>query len=116
MNIRKSTHSAMVLATLGLCTLAIDANAAGAPSLERDPPSEIMRFGDLNLSKSGDVDKLYHRLSWTVRRVCTEPSVLQSFAAFRSCYQDTLNQAIDKIGNARLAALNRAKPVHSSGG
>ena len=116
MNTRKSAHSAMVLATLGLCTLTIDADAATGPALGGVPPSEIVRFGDLNLSKPADVDKLYHRLSWTARRLCTEPSVLQSFAAIRNCYRDTMNRAIDEIGSARLAALNRVKLVHSSGG
>jgi UrcA family protein len=101
-----------------LCTLEPTLSRAG-PDLV-NPPREIVQFADLDLSKTGDVERLYRRIKIAARSVCNEAiSMFDSRASahFATCYEATVNDVISHVNHPGLTALHiekTAKPVRSA--
>lgn len=93
-------------ATAGIATTAQAGDAAGAiPRYD----SVVVQYSDLDLNGVAGNKVLYARLSAAAERACgREPDSrdLQRRMQYRSCYDDALNRAVDKIGSRELQALH----------
>jgi UrcA family protein len=114
------THKTRMLATMiamaattGIATTAYAGNA-DAPRYD----SVVVTYSDLNLDTIAGNQKLYARLSNAASRACGgEPATrdLQRRAQYRSCVEDTLNRAVDKISSSDQSALREVARQHSVG-
>lgn len=93
-------------ATAGIATTAQAGDAAGAiPRYD----SVVVQYSDLDLNGVAGNKVLYARLSAAAERACgREPDSrdLRRRMQYRSCYDDALNRAVDKIGSRELQALH----------
>ena len=100
-------------ATTGIATTAC-ADDAGAPRYD----SVVVTYSDLNLDTIAGNQKLYARLSHAASRACGgEPAIrdLERRAQYRSCVEDTLHRAVDKISSSDQSALREVARKHSVG-
>ena len=75
-----------------------------------EAPTETVSYGDLDLSRPADVQRLYHRLEVASARVCGEapPTIeLGRHPVWSRCYRSALDSAVLKISSPKLQALNR---------
>src|SRR5215813_9013167 len=100
-------------AAVALAILTVEAPSASSAGPREQtlyiPPSRIVSFTDLNLSRPADVDTLYRRIRTAARSVCqqaissTDPEALTHY---EECYTATFDQAVAHV-NHTLAALHR---------
>ncbi|WP_129781241.1 UrcA family protein [Peristeroidobacter soli] len=75
------------------------------------PATTTVRYGDLDLSKQADAQKLYGRLQRASDNVCGEYKELrnlQKMKLYNVCYQDALARAVDTVGHAAVKAAYAA--------
>lgn len=75
-----------------------------------EAPTETVSYGDLDLSRSTDVQTLYYRLERASANVCGEapPFIeLSRHLVWSRCYHSALDSAVLKISSPGLQALNR---------
>jgi UrcA family protein len=103
--LRRSFAVASALAALAVTT----GSFAAAPG--DAAPSVTVRYDDLNLATTAGVDTLYRRISVAAREVCPDvhPRGLAVVAASQRCRADAVAQAVQAVGNARLAAVHAAR-------
>lgn len=92
-------------ALLCLSAAVCSAENAGAPALR----SQVVRFGDLNLSNPEGVAALYRRIEGAATRVCRDlnrPRFVWSKSE-AECKRAAIAQAVAGINNEQLAALHR---------
>ncbi|HEY6451503.1 MAG TPA: UrcA family protein [Steroidobacteraceae bacterium] len=116
------THSAFnanIARVLAVCTVVLAAGALAAPaalaaSTPTDPPSVVVRYGDLDLSSEHGALVLYRRLESAARMLCPQPVMgdLGGLARSRACQNELIARAVRTVDNPRLAAVQSA---HSSG-
>jgi UrcA family protein len=73
------------------------------------PPSEVIRFADLDLRQAGDVERLYERIKLSVTRVCNHGTSMGGGSAvghFASCFGTTLDDAVARLNRPALTALH----------
>jgi UrcA family protein len=102
-----------IAATTGVVTTAF-ADNADAPRYD----SVVVTYSDLNLDTVAGNQKLYARLSTAASRACGgEPAAreLERKAQYRSCVEDTLNRAVDKLSSSDQRALREATRKQSVG-
>ncbi len=102
-----------VLLTAGFVGTA--APAFGAVQAQTDTldqaatPSEVVRYGDLDLATAGGADLLYSRLNRAARNVCDEDSLEPVSAALwwltKSCEQSAIAHAVAQVNSAKLTAV-----------
>jgi len=83
-------------------------SVTGAP-IEKDTVSEQVAYGDLDLSRSSNVDELDKRVREAAEGVCSELDRMASWysgEAHRNCVRQALKSAGDQI-DAALARVNR---------
>ena len=104
-----SSARVVAIAALGAATLSLFSVSASA---QAPIPHQQVNFGDLDLSKSRDTERLYSRLRSASSAVCSD------FANYRSnrmrdrhaaCIDRALSDAIETIGNPSLAAFHATK-------
>jgi UrcA family protein len=114
------THKTRMLAT----TIAMAATTGAASTAFADNPdaprydSVVVTYSDLNLDTAAGNQKLYARLSNAASRACGgEPAAreLERRAQYRSCVEDTLNRAVDKISPRDQRALRESIHKESVG-
>src|SRR5687768_7294438 len=93
--------------TLGLAAAA----QAGEPATARPAKHDdvVVRYADLNMATADGARMLYTRLSSAAKRACggTPMTVsLDARAYFDSCYDRTLNHAVDKVGSQQVQMLH----------
>jgi UrcA family protein len=105
---------AVTLGALGLHTAAYaqspEADAAAEASAAAEVSTAIaVRYGDLDLSRSGDVHTLYHRLQTAALEACGASTF--SVAPYRdaversACYRQGLAQAVQAVNLPAVNAL-----------
>lgn len=91
-------------------TMMIFALSAGFQSAyaapPQDAPSVVVRFADLDLSRSEGVAVLYRRLNGAAKTVCAalDGSDLARHLSFDGCVQSALSTAVAKVGKPALTA------------
>jgi UrcA family protein len=95
---------AMLTGSLGF------ALAAGAATVDNDVPSLVVRYDSQALSTDSGVQHLYRRILGAAEQVCPEENIrdLGANARVRACRAQAVAQAIQHIGNTRLATLYAA--------
>jgi UrcA family protein len=117
MNILSSFSSARVaavskqaaLAAIGVAAVSLFSATASA---QLAPPQQQVDFGDLDLSKSHDTERLYRRLRTASQEVCSEfanRSGLRMHNLARECIDRALTDAIATISNPSLTSLHASK-------
>jgi UrcA family protein len=93
--------------------LATGSFAVNARSAERaaELPSVTVRYTDLNLNTHAGVEALYARLRAAARDVCSVGlrRSLTNVMAAKTCYRQTLANAVDEMKSPTLSALHRAE-------
>jgi UrcA family protein len=77
---------------------------------QQGPPSRVVQFADLDLSRAEGAAVLYHRLQNAAETVCaplddTEPV---RHMEFRECVQKAISVAVAKVNRPALSAYYRA--------
>ena len=83
------------------------AMAAGAATVDSDAPSLVVKYSSQSLTTDAGVQQLYRRILGAAREVCPEDSIrdLRANARARACRATAVANAIQHIGNSRLASL-----------
>ncbi len=73
--------------------------------------SEVVRFGDLNLSSDAGVRALYKRIRQAARKVCSQAndSVHLEQRNFRACQDKAVADAVGKVNRPSLTAMHRSQ-------
>ncbi len=80
--------------------------------------SVVVKYSDLDLESIAGTRVLYARLSEAAERACGKERYtrdLQRRMQYRSCYDSTLNRAVDEVGSRELQALHTTGDVHNVG-
>ncbi len=92
-----------------LCvSLAAQAGETPAPAQK----SVVVRYADLNLDTAAGTKALYGRISMAAKRACGSQPYYQDLGGkerFRSCFDDTMNDAVQQVGIPQLQALHNAR-------
>jgi UrcA family protein len=99
--------TALVIATASM--IAAVASAKG----EDGRVSTVVRYGDLNLSQSADVARLYARLKYASEKVCyvsDDYHNLRLKQVQADCMQGALNRAVESVNEPKLTQLHAAEP------
>jgi len=75
--------------------------------------STVVRYGDLDLTQSADVSRLYARLKYASEKVCyvTDDSKnLRMKTLQADCMQGALNRAVASVNEPKLTQLHAAEP------
>jgi len=105
------------LALVALAGLSFDPqNAARAADFGRDaPPSVKVSFSELDLAKPEGTAILYLRIRNAARTVCgpVDIRLLEEWAYWTQCVNESIANAVAKVGNANLTAYYLAKTNRS---
>jgi UrcA family protein len=104
----------LALLTLGSLTAALSFGAVNAATPD-NPPSVVVKYGDLDLSTANGVNEVYRRIVRAARQVCPEMSFqdLSLQGKISACRDQAVARAIRQIDNAQLAALYAAHSKNS---
>jgi UrcA family protein len=67
------------------------------------PPSETVKFGDLDLGTQAGAEALYKRIHRAASHVCVQPA--GELAGARRCMEQAENNAIGKVNSPLLTAF-----------
>lgn len=73
-------------------------------------PASIVKYGDLDLTRSTGEETLYRRIHQAARKVCASLDVSQSVAplsmaeAYKSCFAKAVSGAVAQIDNPQFTA------------
>jgi UrcA family protein len=99
--------TALVIATASMI-------AAVASAKEDDGRvSTVVSYGDLDLSRSADVGRLYGRLRYASEKVCyvsDDNRNLRMKMLRADCIQGALNRAVERVNEPKLTQLHAAEP------
>ena len=88
--------------------------AAVAAATENDGRiSTVVRYGDLDLTQSADVGRLYARLKYASQKVCYRTDDyhdLRLKALQLDCMQGALNRAVETVNEPKLTQLHAGEP------
>jgi UrcA family protein len=107
---RRSTHPETAMYRFPT-TMMIFALAAGLSQAAETAPSVVVRFPDLDLSRSASVAVLYQRLQGAAETVCAplDDSDLPRHMRFKACVQGAISMAVAKADQPALTAYYRTK-------
>ena len=105
----------VLLTSVGLASTA----SANTPDSERPPASEVVKYGDLNLSSEADAQVLLQRIKEATRHVCAAEmagrSGVDAFYNGQWCQRQTLARSITNLGTYKVAdaynAEHSARPI-----
>jgi UrcA family protein len=91
----------MVAASLGF------AMVAGAATVDSDAPSLVVKYNSQSLTTDVGVQQLYRRILDAAKQVCPEAYALEIGVSpgAQACRARAVADAIQRIGNTRLASL-----------
>lgn len=97
--------------TMMMSALALGYQLANAAPPQDDVPSMVVRFGDLDLTRSDGVAALYGRLKHAAQTVCApqDGGDLPSKRRYETCWTDALSRAVLKVNQAGLTAYYCAR-------
>ena len=75
--------------------------------------STVVKYGDLDLSQSADVQRLYARLKYASEKVCyigDDNRNLRRLQRQADCRQGALNRAVERVNEPKLTQLHAAEP------
>lgn len=75
--------------------------------------STVVSYGDLDLSQSSDVGRLYARLKYASEKVCyysDDNRNLRMKTVQADCMQGALNRAVERVDDPKLTQLHAAEP------
>jgi UrcA family protein len=82
--------------------------SATAAAADAAPPSEVVRYADLNIQNPAGALTLYHRIQAAARRVC--PSEVVSVRLFsdkaNTCYRHAVDEAVKRVNSAALSQIH----------
>lgn len=85
---------------------------AASPARAETPPAEtrqtIVGYADLDLSRDGDVAKLYQRMDGAARNICrslNQGKTVEHRRAYDACWAEAMTRAAADTGNAQVAEL-----------
>lgn len=91
--------------------------ADDAVTQERGTGNVAVSYADLNLANPTGLDTLYRRVKSAAHKVCGVENMRVSLDITRKnqeCISVAIDNAIENIGDARLAALHQAKLAESN--
>ena len=101
---------------VGAAAAALSLACAGAYADSSQVPqfshSSSVRFADLNLDRARDVARLYQRIALAADKVCGPSSLTGAYAksaTYRSCYSETVAQAVARVNHPGLTAYYRQR-------
>jgi len=97
--------------TIIICALGLGFQLGHAASPE-GVPSQVVRFGDLDLSQSSGAAVLYHRLERAAAMACAPLDDLLRHRYFEVCVQSAVRMAVAKVDRPALTAYYKA---HTNG-
>jgi UrcA family protein len=79
--------------------------------------SQVVRFGDLNLSSDQGIRTLYQRIRTAARKVCSQANdtMVLEHRNFRGCVNKAVDEAVDKVNRPALTAMHRTRTPHPAG-
>ena len=97
-----------VVATVAVIAFAVPAVSSASELKGR---AEKVTYSDLNADKESGAEILYRRLQQASKRVCGVESFknaggIRAVSEQRSCYRETLSEAVAKINNATLTKIH----------
>jgi UrcA family protein len=97
-------------AVLAIAAATMIADIAAAK--ERDAASTVVRYSDLDLTQTQDVNRLYARLKYASKKVCNsyDSREMSVQALHDACYSKALNSAVAEVNDARLTSLHASEP------
>jgi len=98
---------------LMVCVLA---HADNAPLVERPSRSTTVNYQDLDLRRSGDVARLYRRLSAAADQVCGSRAFnifYYTLPKYRACVDDAMQKAVLDINQPALTVYHQQQ-THSA--
>jgi UrcA family protein len=101
-NLRNKVMAAMCLG-YGMAGISAMAGAA-----EQAPPSEVVRYSDLNISNPDGALTLYHRIQAAAHRVCRVDMAweIPSSGREQTCYRHAVDQAVKGVNSAALSQIH----------
>jgi len=97
-----------VVATVAVIAFAVPAVSSASELKGR---AEKVTYSDLNPDKESGAEILYRRLQQASKRVCGVESMknaggIRAMSEQRSCYRETLDEAVAKINNVTLTKIH----------
>jgi UrcA family protein len=97
------------------CTLGAVGNLLLGPAVagEQDPPTKIVKYGDLDLAKADGVQSLYRRIQAAAKDVCPNANSmdLSMVSAQRACMSRAIDDAVKSVNVVALTQLRFGTPV-----
>ena len=110
-SIQNAARAAAVLlcGAIALCTLQVTAQAA-----DNGPPSKIVSYADLDISKPAGAKVLYGRIKMAARHVCALNGYndLSSMQSVNKCTDLAIDKAVKDVGSPALSALRPSSLIH----
>ena len=71
-------------------------------------PSVTVKYSDLDINRGSGAETLYQRLRSAARQVCGsyDGRNLNAADAWKACYEQALDEAVNDVGNPRLSELH----------
>jgi UrcA family protein len=89
-----------VIGCVGLAlSFVASSNSVNAAEIPDSTPQVVVRYGDLNLSRTEDVNQLYRRLTKAAEHVCgnLDGKTLERRSLFAHCTHEVMDDAITRI-------------------
>ena len=101
----RAVGTALVIAAASLLASIASANEDGQFSA-------VVKYSDLDLSKTSDVQTLYSRLKEASEQVCYtyRDRTLRMQQMLASCSHAALNRAVERVAEPKLTQLHAAEP------
>src|SRR5258708_31650373 len=107
MILKQARFNSRNLVLSSLIALAIGSASCEAAAANGAAPSVKVPYADLDLSRPAGAQMLYRRLKQAAARVCgpsVEPAELRQYAAWKSCYEPALRNAVMQVGAPEVLA------------
>jgi UrcA family protein len=104
------TPSRVIGVALAIAAASLFADVASAR--DDGQVSTVVKYGDLDLSRSADTQQLYARLKDASEQVCGSEYTrdLRMQRLLKACYVGALNRAVERVNEPNLTALHAAEP------
>jgi|SRR5271163_855264 len=101
----------MAALCLGYGTAALSGTAAAA---DKAPPSEVVRYSDLNISDPAGARVLYRRIQAAAGRVCQFDAAvdLHFMGVQKACYRHAIDEAVKHVDSAALSQIHGVAVQH----
>lgn len=96
---RGSTLSCAVLATAMLSMTIIAFMPSSASAKVSEPVTQLVRYGDLNLTSDMDVARLHRRISRAAKSLCSQPGIAADILKLQinDCVDETKARALRNL-------------------